>query len=941
MKKSRNVRRAWAGSEKDVLLQKQHLSPPLPPRFSPSPPSFRASADVSPVGMSPVGQSQFIPLGEILCLAVSAMNAAHKPVSQEALVEHLAAGFPGVPTPSPEAVRHALNGLVRERKIYPTAEGYFLVTPQSYFITPSLIRSNNKWYHLDDRLQEQQASSPRPPPSASPKPGERPARKSREDPRCPRREEPRREEPRREEPRGETPKERRKPEPPECGEPSPPRLRPSTSPPEPADKVKGAAPFPYKTDTLTKKKEANGEKQAKRFGLRLFRLSFKKERTRQLATFSAQFPPEEWPLRDEEAPGGAAVPVPREIEMEIIRRINPDLTVENVARHTAVMKRLEEERAQRRRAGSSAPPRGGRGRRGRGHRRVPHGKSRSHSKPRTSRGEPSEGSDWDLLFMERDFRFFSHSLVRSPREAAAYTLERRRSGGGAAYLVHSNPNLAEAYCPVAPEWDVSGELAKRRTEMPFPEPSRGTCQSRVQRSHSHNQDRKSRHERSDRAKERSRSMDNSLQGPGPDSEAGPEERSHYYTDDGTLRATRRSGHFSRMVFSAAKFHADFSAATDPAAPPAKGGADESSRGKSRDGLPTYGELMGLIAPPPADDYFQCNTSNETVLTAPSPQAKSDFDTPTSTGGRPRKAGSSPAERQTPRLNSPRKEDAGQAGGGGSARQTPEPPTGARLTPHQHNADTGGGVGSIKRKEIFSKDTLFKPPLYADATYSKSGTLRKAPHAKSTDAPDNPDPQPPSGPSPSPALRPQSTVPAASFDYYNVSDDEEAEGDSRKDSAEADQAKELRETGGNGAGVGGVGGGNGAGGEGTIKWLLEREKEHDLQRKLESNLTLLSPKETENGGSQKSAHSARLDSMDSSSVTVDSGFNSPRTRESLASNTSSIVESNRRQNPALSPGHHVGGAGLPFAFRAAAEAPAPSQADKLQKPANCLASITSV
>lgn len=68
----------------------------------------------------------------------------------------------------------------------------------------------------------------------------------------------------------------------------------------------------------------------------------------------------------------------------------------------------------------------------------------------------------------------------------------------------------------------------------------------------------------------------------------------------------------------------------------------------------------------------------------------------------------------------------------------------------------------------------------------------------------------------------------------------------------------------------------------------------------------------------------------------------RTRESLASNTSSIVESNRRQNPALSPGH-IGTAsiGLPFSFRAIPEPPTTTQPEKLQKPSNCLASITSV
>ncbi|XP_075948048.1 storkhead-box protein 2 [Anarhichas minor] len=922
--------------------------------------------DVSPISMSPISQSQFIPLGEILCLAISAMNSAHKPVNQEALVEHLTASFPGVPTPSSEVLRHTLNMLVRERKIYPTPEGYFIVTPQTYFITPSLIRTNNKWYHLDDRLQErqtqqsqqqqqqqqtQQCTSPQSGNVTPSTPGclrERPPRKNHSDSYNSYREDSSRLH------SSKSPKEHRG----DSYQSKPPKAPPQ----EPADKSKSITSFPYKSDTLTKKKEGSGgggsgEKQSKRFGLRLFRLSFKKDKMRQLATFSGQFPPEEWPLRDEEVPTTA---IPREVEMEIIRRINPDLSVENVARHTAVMKRLEEERTQKNKAGSSAQH-SARSRRGRGHRRALHGKSRSHSKPRTSRGDPSEGSNWDLLFMERDYRFFSHSLVRSPREAM-YTVERRRSGG-ATYLVHSNPNITESYCPVTPEWDVSGELAKRRTEMPFPEPSRGTCQSRVQRSHSHNQDRKSRHDRSDQAKERSRSMDNSLKGPSlgvpEDFDPTLEERSHYYTDDGTLRATQKSSHYSRIMLSAAKFHSDFNVPDL-----GKGSLDESrirstmERNKSRDSLPSYNELMGLSPKPSADEYFQCNTSNETILTAPSPQAKSEYDTLTSSGGL-RKG--SPADRQTPHLTSPHtmeyKEDLSAAKGqNGSVRltpsQTPEPVQNARLTPHQHNVDPGGGGGSmvIKRKEIFSKDTLFKPPHnalstgYVDSSYTKSGTLRKASHAKSTEALDNPEPQQPSNSatsSASPAVLQsclEPTVPSASFDYYNVSDDEEeeeAEDDSHKELATAEDNEDHGEVGGNGGGSGG------GGGEGTMQWLLERQKDHDLQRKLETNLTLLSPKETENSSSQKSAHSARLDSMDSSSVTVDSGFNSPRTRESLASNTSSIVESNRRQNPALSPGHiGTSSIGLPFSFRAIPEPPT-TQPEKLQKSSNCLASITSV
>lgn len=76
-----------------------------------------------------------------------------------------------------------------------------------------------------------------------------------------------------------------------------------------------------------------------------------------------------------------------------------------------------------------------------------------------------------------------------------------------------------------------------------------------------------------------------------------------------------------------------------------------------------------------------------------------------------------------------------------------------------------------------------------------------------------------------------------------------------------------------------------------------------------------------------------------SKTKTNPFYSSSTRESLASNTSSIVESNRRQNPALSPAH--GGAGPTFNFRASTEPPT-NEAEKLQKPSNCLqASVTSV
>ncbi|KAG5848327.1 hypothetical protein ANANG_G00097310 [Anguilla anguilla] len=861
--------RYWSVSTSHRILQIYFIQPFL-------------QGDVSPISMSPISQSQFIPLGEILCLAISAMNSARKPVTQEALMEHLATCFPGVPTPSPEILRHTLSMLVRERKIYPTPEGYFIVTPQTYFITPSLIRTNSKWYHLDERIpadrQQQQCTSPQSgtiTPSASGCVRDRPHHKNHCDSYNSYRDDLH---------SGHTSTLQRK-SPKELKEPPYPTPPPVTSLHQAApaaaantEKSKSTANFSYKTDTLTKRKEGvSGEKQAKKFGLKLFRLSFKKDKAKQLANFSAQFPPEEWPLRDEDTPAA----IPREVEMEIIRRINPDLTVENVMRHTAVMKRLEEEKAQRSKAGSSAQH-SGRSRRSRGHRK-PHGKPRSHSKTRASRGDPSEGSNLDAA-AERDYGFhMAATLARTTRDGM-FSVERSRGS----YLVHSNPNIVESHFPVTPEWDVSGELAKRRTEMPFPEPSRGTSHSKVHRSHSHTQDRKSRNERSDKAKERSRSMENS-KGPlgGPASAGGtsedfdhsPDDRSRYYTDDGTLRAAK-APHYSRIMFSAAKFNSEV------CVPDIGKGPLEDLRicsplekNKSRDSLPAYSDLKSCSPKATADDYFQCNTSNETILTAPSPLGKTDHDTLTSSDG-VRKG--SPSDRKTPLLTSPHpmeyKDDAAKGQNGVSplvASQTPEPMPNGPATPSR------GRCASPRTPSRRRPRTARSRPRGAHRASATPGSEATPGAAE------------------------------AAFDYYNVSDDDDSEEAARK--ATADEGK-VRE------------------GGGTMQWLLEREKERDLQRKFESNLTLLSPKEGENNSSQKSAHSARLDSMDSSSVTVDSGFNSPRTRESLASNTSSIVESNRRQNPALSPGHMgTTSSGPPFSFRSIAEPPPRNQRNCKNRP----------
>ncbi|XP_037351888.1 storkhead-box protein 1 isoform X1 [Talpa occidentalis] len=293
------------------------------------PRGFRISAvgDVFPVQMNPITQSQFIPLAEVLCCAISDMNAAQIVVTQESLLEHLVKHYPGIAIPSQDILYTTLGTLIKERKIYHTGEGYFIVTPQTYFITNTTTQENKRV--LSDE------SHPMPTTITYLVSMESCAELAKENAApvshcqscqcfpdvCTQHglESPAAAEVTRKGQKG-------------LGESKCLVQNRAVSASEENHICETTKPLP-----CTKDRE-----KGKRFGFNLFWRSIsRKEKSRaEHSSFSAQFPPEEWPVRDEDNLDN----IPRDIEHEIIKRINPILTVDNLIKHTVLMQKYEEQK---------------------------------------------------------------------------------------------------------------------------------------------------------------------------------------------------------------------------------------------------------------------------------------------------------------------------------------------------------------------------------------------------------------------------------------------------------------------------------------------------------------------------------------------------------------------------------------------------------------------
>lgn len=257
------------------------------------------------------------------------MNEAHITVTQETLLDHLRKHYPGIATPTHDILYSTLGTLIKEWKIYHTGEGYFIVTPNTYFISNNAMKSNRRsllqencptepsvtyLVSMEDSTEvirdnfpiESHCRSCHCFPEQTVVNEQRPQQLVSNDQ------------------NGKSQK--------RSGESRLSVHNPTT------DSIFGNRSCETARSTHTGKEK----EKVKKFGLSLFWRHTSKKETPPKAhsSFSAQFPPEEWPVRDEDNLDN----IPRDVEHEIIKRINPVLTIDNLNKHTVLMQKIEEEK---------------------------------------------------------------------------------------------------------------------------------------------------------------------------------------------------------------------------------------------------------------------------------------------------------------------------------------------------------------------------------------------------------------------------------------------------------------------------------------------------------------------------------------------------------------------------------------------------------------------
>ncbi|XP_050306817.1 storkhead-box protein 1 isoform X2 [Anthonomus grandis grandis] len=96
------------------------------------PPGYQIVAleDIEHCTANPVPQTQWTPLPEAVCAVVLRLSSQGRPAGIETIREALIIAFPHVSPPSEQTLYDTLVQLTKERKLYNTSSGYYIVTPE-------------------------------------------------------------------------------------------------------------------------------------------------------------------------------------------------------------------------------------------------------------------------------------------------------------------------------------------------------------------------------------------------------------------------------------------------------------------------------------------------------------------------------------------------------------------------------------------------------------------------------------------------------------------------------------------------------------------------------------------------------------------------------------------------------------------------------------------
>ncbi|CAO1326984.1 unnamed protein product [Diamesa hyperborea] len=116
--------------------------------------------DIDDCIITPISQTQFTPLTEAVCDVIMDLTSHGQSATIETTKKLLAVRFAHMQQPSNDIVYDTLVQLQQERKIYQTAKGYFIVTPERRRSRSRPPRNGSMHRSLDEEMYEDRSKSP-------------------------------------------------------------------------------------------------------------------------------------------------------------------------------------------------------------------------------------------------------------------------------------------------------------------------------------------------------------------------------------------------------------------------------------------------------------------------------------------------------------------------------------------------------------------------------------------------------------------------------------------------------------------------------------------------------------------------------------------------------------------------------------------------------------